>query len=82
MIFLLLHSGYPDRGSVPDQEAGDKVAVIQFVPVIAAAVFMIACGVDCIAVIDFVFRIVLLARGSSDNCDIPQKTVNSRVFEV
>ena len=62
MIFLIDCS---DRGSVPDQGAGDEVAVIQFVPVIATAVFMIACGVDCFAVIDFVFRIVLLARAGS-----------------
>ena len=43
---LLVQIGCTDRGSVSDQGAGDKVPVIQFVPVITAAVYMIACGVD------------------------------------
>ena len=66
--------------SIPNERPSDKVPVIQFVPVITTAVFMIACGVDCFAVIDFVLLIVLLARGSCDNCDISKKASKFKGF--
>ena len=56
-----------DRGSlIPNGRPSDKVPVIQFVPVIATAVFMIACGVDCFAVIDPAYHFKILSRAGAD----------------
>ena len=59
-------------------------AVFKLYPVIAvsSAVDAFAICVAGVSIIQVIPSAVACARGSCDNCDIPQKTVNSRVFEV
>ena len=67
-----------------EQVGRNPAAVFELYPVIT-----VSSAVDAFAICETGFAFVKViplavigSRGSCDNCDIPLKTVNSRVFEV
>ena len=67
-----------------EQVGCNPAAVFELYPVVAVSSAVDAFAI-CVADVAFVHVVpfaIIRTRGSCDNCDIPQKTVNLRVFEV